>query len=208
METALKWQSQGAHRIHVVDLDGAASGEPQNLDAVRQIALSAMIPVQLGGGIRDLATIKRVLSAGVERVILGTAAVEDPALLSEACDKYGDYLAVSIDARNGKIATWGWREDSDIDAVDFAGRMQAAGVQRLIYTDIMADGTLTEPNFDAVAELVRATPLPVTAAGGVSSVEDVTALEKLGVAGVIIGKALYTGDVDLRAALRAIEHLD
>ena len=174
---------------------------------VRQIALSALIPVQLGGGIRDLATIKRVLSTGIERVVLGTAAVEDAALLTEACDKYGDYLAVSIDARDGRIATWGWREDSGIGAVDFAGRMQAAGVQRLIYTDIARDGTLTEPNFDAVAELVRATPLPVTAAGGVSSVLDVSALDKLGVAGVIIGKALYTGDIDLKAALRAVEHV-
>ena len=208
MEQALKWQSRGAHRIHVVDLDGAAAGEPQNLDIVRQIALSVLVPVQLGGGIRDLATIKRVLSTGVERAILGTAAVEDPALLTEACQRYGDYLAVSIDARDGRIATWGWQEDSGIGAVDFAERMEAAGVQRLIYTDIMADGTLTEPNFDAVAELVKATPLPVTAAGGVSSVDDVTALAKLGVAGVIIGKALYTGDIELKAALLAIEHLD
>ena len=208
MEQALRWQSRGAHRIHVVDLDGAAAGEPQNLDIVRQIALSVLVPVQFGGGIRDLATIKRVLSAGVERAILGTAAVEDPALLTEACQRYGDYLAVSIDARDGKIATWGWQEDSGIGAVDFAGRMEAAGVQRLIYTDIMADGTLTEPNFDAVAELVKATPLPVTAAGGVTSVDDITALAKLGVAGVIIGKALYTGDIELKAALLAIEHLD
>ncbi len=208
METALKWQSQGAHRIHVVDLDGAVAGEPQNLDIVRQIALSAMIPVQLGGGIRDLATIKQVLSAGVERVILGTAAVEDEVMLAEACDKYGDYLAVSIDARDGKVAIWGWREDSGITAVDLAKRMQRIGVERLIYTDIAADGTLTQPNFDAVAEFVKATPLPVISAGGVASVGDITALEKLGVAGVIIGRALYTGDVDLKAALRAIEHLD
>ncbi len=207
MEVALKWQSKGAHRIHVVDLDGAKSGEPQNLEIVRQIALSAMIPVQMGGGIRDIETIKRVLSAGIERVIIGTAAVEDEEMLKEACQKYGDYLAVSIDARDGGVATWGWREDSGIGAVDFAGRMQAAGVQRLIYTDIARDGTLTEPNFDAVAEFVKATPLPVTAAGGVSSVGDVTALDELGVAGVIIGKALYTGDIDLKAALRAIEHV-
>ena len=202
---ALKWQSQGAHRIHVVDLDGAASGELQNLEIVRQIALSAMIPVQLGGGIRDLETIKRVLSVGVERVILGTAAIENPAMLGEACQKYGDYLAVSIDARDGMAATWGWQEDSGIKAVAVARQMEAAGVQRLIYTDITADGTLTEPNYDAVAEMVEATPLPVISAGGISSVSDVTALKELGVAGVIIGKALYTGDVNLRSALTAIE---
>ncbi len=207
MEIALKWQSLGAHRIHVVDLDGAASGEPQNLDIVRQITMSVLIPVQLGGGIRDLVTMKQVLSAGIERVILGTSAVEDQTMLIEACRRYGDYLTVSIDARNGKVATWGWRENSGIDAIDFAGRMQAAGVQRLIYTDIMADGTLTKPNFDAIAELVRATQLPVTAAGGVSSVGDISALEKIGVAGAIIGKALYTGDIDLKAALRTIERV-
>jgi len=166
-----------------------------------------MIPVQLGGGIRDLETIKRVLSVGVEQVILGTAAVEDPALLAEACDKYGDYITVSIDARDGKAATWGWQEDSGIAAVDLAKRMQSAGVQRLIYTDIAADGTLTEPNFDAVAEFVRATTLPVTAAGGVSSISDITTLNNLGVSGVIIGKALYTGDIDLKQALHTIEHI-
>ena len=205
---ALKWQSQGAHRIHVVDLDGAAAGEPQNLDVVRQIALSALVPVQLGGGIRDLATIRQVLSAGVERVILGTAAVEDSDMLAEACQRYGDYLAVSIDARNDGLATtWGWQEDSGIRAVDMARRMQSIGVQRLVYTNISADGTLTEPNYQAVAAIVRATPLPVISAGGVASVEHVKELDRLGVAGVIIGKALCTGDVDLRAALRAIEHV-
>lgn len=205
---ALRWQSQGAHRIHVVDLDGAASGEPQNLDVISQIATAVMVPVQLGGGIRDIETIKKVLSAGVERVILGTAAVENEEMLKEACQKYGDYVAVSIDARDGMVATWGWQEDSGIRAEELAKRMQAIGVERLIYTDITADGTLTSPNFGAIAEFIKATPLPVISAGGVASVDNIRELNRLGVAGAIIGKALYTGDVDLRAALRAIEILD
>ena len=124
---ALKWQSQGAHRIHVVDLDGAAYGEPQNLEVVRQIALSALVPVQLGGGIRSLETIKRVLSNGVERAILGTAAVEDTAMLEKACEKYGDYLAVSIDARDGIVATWGWQEDSGIQAMEASTFLRGQG---------------------------------------------------------------------------------
>jgi phosphoribosylformimino-5-aminoimidazole carboxamide ribotide isomerase len=205
LRVALKWQSQGAPRLHIIDLDGAASGEPQNLEIARQIAAATLLPTQLGGGIRTMETIKEVLTAGIERVILTTAAVEDPDMLKQACRKYGDYIIISIDAREGLIATHGWQQDTGIRAVDFARSMSQLGVQRLIYTDIIRDGTLTEPNFTAIAELVNVSGLPVIAAGGISSILHLKMLKQLGVEGAILGRALYSEDINLKEAIETVD---
>ena len=204
LQVAVKWQSQGASRIHIVDLDGAAFGEPQNLEIARQITDITLLPTQLGGGIRTLETIKEVLTAGIERVILTTAAVEDPDMLKQACHRYGDYIIVSIDAREGLVATHGWQQDTGIRAVDLAQSMVRANVQRLIYTDIIRDGTLTEPNFTAIAELVNVTGLPVIAAGGISSILHLKMLKQLGVEGAILGRALYSEDISLKEAIETV----
>lgn len=204
LQVAVKWQSQGASRIHMVDLDGAASGEQQNLEIARQITDITLLPTQLGGGIRTLETIKEVLTAGIERVILTTAAIEDPDMLKQACRMYGDYIIVSIDAREGLVATHGWQQDTGIRAVDLAQSMSRANVQRLIYTDIIRDGTLTEPNFAAISELVNVTGLPVIAAGGISSILHLKMLKQLGVEGAILGRALYSEDISLKEAIKSI----
>lgn len=207
LDVALKYQSAGAPRLHVVDLDGAATGSIGNIDIIRNITTALLIPVQLGGGIRDLETIGELLKAGVERVILGTAAVENPALIKEACRLYGDSIIAGIDARDGKVATRGWILETQQRAVELAQAMAEAGVRRFIYTDISRDGTLTEPNFSATAELIEATRLPVIAAGGVTSINHLKMLHKLGADGAIIGKALYTGDINLKQALTEIQRL-
>ncbi len=204
MEVALKWQSVGAPRLHIVDLDGAASGEPRNLDAIRAIASVALVPTQLGGGIRSLETVEQVFMMGIDRVILGTAAVEDPEFVKEACRRFTDSIIVSIDAREGQVSTHGWLKDTDLTSVELANSMARLGVKCFIYTDIVRDGTLTEPNFTAIAELVNSTRLPVIAAGGISSLLHLKMLKQLGVEGAIIGKALYTGDINLKQALDTI----
>lgn len=195
----------GAPRIHIVDLDGAASGEIRNLDIIRDIARAMLIPVQLGGGIRDIATIEALLKAGIERVILGTAAVEDPRLVIEACRRFRDSITVGIDAREGYVATRGWSNDTEQTAVALADAMAQAGVRRFIYTDISRDGTLTEPNFSAVAEMIESVRMPVIAAGGISSINHLKMLNKLGAEGAIVGRALYTGDVNLKQAISEID---
>jgi phosphoribosylformimino-5-aminoimidazole carboxamide ribotide isomerase len=207
-DVALKWQSLGAPRLHIVDLDGAATGEIHNLEIIRDIARAMLIPVQLGGGIRELDTIRTLLKSGIERVILGTAAVENPALVTEACRHFRESIAVSIDARDGTVATHGWLKGTGQDAVSMAGAMAKAGVARFIYTDISRDGTLTEPNFAAIAEMIEAVRLPVIAAGGVSSLNHLRMLKKLGAEGAIVGKAMYTGDINLKQALSEINRLD
>jgi phosphoribosylformimino-5-aminoimidazole carboxamide ribotide isomerase len=204
LQVALKWQSQGASRIHIVDLDGAALGEPQNLEIAQQITDVTLLPTQLGGGIRTLETIKEVLTAGIERVILTTAAVEDPDMLKQACRRYGDYIIISIDTREGLVATRGWQQDTGIRAIDLAQSMVQANAQRLIYTDIIRDGTLTEPNFTAIAELVNVTGLPVIAAGGISSILHLKMLKQLGVEGAILGRALYSEDINLKEAIETV----
>ena len=200
---ALKWESLGAERIHIVDLDGAAAGDVVNLEVVRRIASAVRVPVQLGGGIRTLETIEKLLEAGIARVILGTAAVENTDMVSEACRRYAGSIIVSIDARNGQVATRGWLEGTGLKAVDLGKDMVKLGVRRFIYTDISRDGTLVGPNYEAIAGMVEATGMPVIAAGGVSSVSHLKELRKTGVEGAIIGRALYTGDIDLKEALRA-----
>jgi phosphoribosylformimino-5-aminoimidazole carboxamide ribotide isomerase len=204
LDVALRWQAMGAPRLHIVDLDGAASGEIMNLEIIRNITAALLIPVQLGGGIRQIETVEGLLKAGIDRVILGTAAVESPNLISEACRRYRESIIVGIDARNGMVATRGWVNNTGITAVDFAKSMIGIGVQRLIYTDIERDGTLTEPNFNAIGEMVGSTGVPVIAAGGVSSLEHLKTLKKIGVEGAIIGKALYTGDINYKQSLDEI----
>jgi phosphoribosylformimino-5-aminoimidazole carboxamide ribotide isomerase len=200
---ALQWQSLGAPRLHIVDLDGAAKGEVYNLDIVTEIARAVLIPTQLGGGIRQLETIEQLLKAGIERVILGTAAVEDPHLVEQACRKYRESVIVSIDARQGYIATRGWLKDTQRRAVELARFMVGVGVRRFIYTDIDRDGTLTEPNFSATAELINSIKAPVIAAGGISSLNHLKMLKSLGAEGAIVGRALYTDDINLKQALEA-----
>ncbi len=194
----------GAPRLHIVDLDGAARGELCNLGIITQIASAVLVPTQLGGGIRRLETVEQLLKAGIERIILGTAAVEDPKLIEEACRNFSESIIVSIDAREGYVAIHGWRQDTELEAVEFTKSMVQLGVKRFIYTDINRDGTLTEPNFTAIFELVNAIRLPVIAAGGISSLTHLKILKQLGVEGAIIGKALYTGDINLKQALVTI----
>ncbi len=198
---ALHWQALGAPRIHVVDLDGAASGDVVNWDVIESIATAVQVPVQLGGGIRSLATIEKVLKLGIERVILGTIAVENPELVKNACRRFQEYIIVSIDARDGKVATHGWRKASELKAVVLAREMVRAGVRRFIYTDISRDGTLVGPNFAAISELIESIHKPVIAAGGISELSHLKLLKKIGADGAIIGKALYVGDIDLKIAL-------
>lgn len=200
----MEWQSQGAPRLHVVDLDGAASGELCNLDIIKQIANTLLIPTQVGGGIRRLETIEQLLKAGVEWVILGTVAVEDPELVKEACRKFSESVMVSLDARGGYIATRGWLKDTELTAVTIARSLASLGVRRFIYTDITRDGTLTEPNFSGIFELLSAVRQPVIASGGISTLNHLKMLKSLGVEGAIVGKALYTGNIRLKQAIRAI----
>lgn len=203
-EIALRWQSLGARRLHVVDLDGAAKGELCHISLIEEIAQSVHIPLQLGGGLRRIEAIAQALELGVARVILGTAAIEDRALIQEACHRFGNRIIVSIDARDGYVATHGWQERTAVTAIELVQRMASLGVERFIYTDIARDGTLTEPNFDAVAELVAKTSLPIVAAGGIASLEHLKRLFRIGVEGAIVGRALYTGDIDLKQALANI----
>ncbi len=204
VEVALEWQSLGAPRLHIVDLDGAATGELCNLDIIKEIASAVLVPTQLGGGIRQLETIEQLLKAGIERVILGTAAVEDPELIKEACRKFSESIIVGIDAREGHISIHGWRQETELKTVEFTKSMVQLGVRRFISTDISRDGTLTEPNFAAIAELVTAIRLPIIASGGVSSLLHLKMLKSLGAEAAIVGKALYTGDINLKQALAAV----
>jgi phosphoribosylformimino-5-aminoimidazole carboxamide ribotide isomerase len=204
LQVALRWQSLGAPRLHVIDLDGAVEGKPANMDIINTIAGAILVPTQLGGGIRDIATVKELLRAGIERVILGTAAVEDTEMVKEVCGKYADSVIVSIDTRDGLVAVRGWTEETELDGVEFAWKMAELGVKRFIYTDIVRDGTLTEPNFTAISELITELNLPVIAAGGIASLQHLIMLRQLGAEGAIVGRALYTGDIDLKQALAAV----
>jgi phosphoribosylformimino-5-aminoimidazole carboxamide ribotide isomerase len=207
VETALRWQSLGAPRLHIVDLDGAATGELCNLDIIKQIASAVLIPTQLGGGIRQLETVEQMLKAGIERVILGTAAVEDHKLVEEACRNFSDSIIVGVDAWEGHIAIRGWRQQTELKAAELIKSMVQLGVKRFIYTDISRDGTLTEPNFTAIFELVNTIRQPIIAAGGISSLNHLRMLKQLGVEGAIVGKALYTGDINLKQALDAVSQM-
>ncbi len=204
---ARRWEAEGATRLHLVDLDGAKAGKPENWQVIEAIARAVSIPVQVGGGLRDADRVSALFDLGVCSAILGTVAVENPALVGQLSAKFPDRIIVGIDAREGKVATRGWLETSEVMAVDLAKQMEEMGAAAIIYTDIKRDGTLKGPNLDALRELASAIDTPVIASGGVSAVSDLLSLLGLvpsGVSGVIIGRALYTGDVSLERAIRAV----
>ena len=203
-EMAMKWQSAGARFLHLVDLDGALAKKPMNLAAVERILGSVDIPVELGGGIRSLENIEEALALGVNRVILGSVAVQDPALVKEACRKYEERIIVGIDAKDGIVAVDGWGVSGEVEAGELAKRMVNAGVRTIIYTDISRDGTLSGVNAEATVALAKESGAAVIASGGVSSLDDIRrlkALEADGVCGVIVGKSIYTGALDLQEAI-------
>jgi phosphoribosylformimino-5-aminoimidazole carboxamide ribotide isomerase len=198
------FEAQGFQYLHIVDLDGAFAGKPVNAPAVEAIVQAIAIPVQLGGGIRDLATVEAWLAKGIRRVILGTVAVRDPALVRDACRRFPGCIAVGIDARGGKVAVEGWAETSELTAIELARRFEDAGAAAIIYTDIDRDGILKGLNLPSTAELARSTSIPVIASGGLAGIEDVQALLKPEYAlleGAIAGRALYDGRLDAKAAL-------
>lgn len=205
LETALRWVDMGAERLHIVDLDGAKEGSPANLAAVERIARAIDVPLHLGGGIRDLATARAAVSAGASRVMLGTAAVEDADLIRALLAELGaERVIVSVDAKDGRVALRGWTESSGALATELVDDMARLGVVRFLYTDISRDGTLTEPNFAATGELAARAGISVLAAGGIARVEHLARLAALGAEGAIVGRAIYTGDIDLRKALAAV----
>lgn len=202
---ARAWQDQGAELLHIVDLDGAFAGEPKNRTAIEAIVRAVSIPTQLGGGIRDLATIEAYLSLGIDRVIIGTAAQRNPELVKEACEKFPGRIVVGIDAKNGMVAVQGWAEITGITAVELARKFEGFGVAAIIYTDISRDGMLQGPNIEATRQLAEAVNIPVIASGGLSTLKDIEnlmAIESSGVTGVITGKAIYTGAINLAEAIR------
>ncbi len=204
---AKAFEDAGCEWLHLVDLNGAFAGEPVNAAPVEEILKQCKVPAQLGGGIRDMATIERWLDKGLQRVILGTIAVENPDLVREAARAFPGHVAVGIDARNGRVATKGWAEETDVMVTDLAKSFEDAGVAAIIYTDIMRDGAMKGPNVEATADLARAVTIPVIASGGVSSLADLIALRDCGASlnGAISGRALYDGALDLKEALSALK---
>jgi phosphoribosylformimino-5-aminoimidazole carboxamide ribotide isomerase len=212
-DMARSWLDQGATKLHLVDLDGAKAGYPVNVDAIARIVemvkttATQPVQIQVGGGLRNEDSIRQLLKLGVDRAILGTVAVEQPELVKDLCQKYPHQIVVGIDARDGKVATKGWLETSQVQATDLAHQMAGMGAAAIIYTDIHRDGTLSGPNLDALRELANGLSIPVIASGGVSSLQDLfnlLALESIGVTGAIVGRALYTGEVSLADAIRAV----
>lgn len=202
-EMAKKWEAQGGEYIHVVDLDGAVKGHGVNAEAIRRICESVSVPVQTGGGIRTMEDIEAKLSCGISRVIIGTKAVSDPEFIKNAVEKYGSKIAIGIDAKDGKVAIEGWEKTTEYGAVEFAEKMTALGVKTIIYTDIATDGTLAGPNVEAMKEMASSVNADVIASGGIGNIEHIKSLSETGVEGVIVGRALYTGGVDLAAAVEA-----
>ncbi|MCI0458782.1 MAG: 1-(5-phosphoribosyl)-5-[(5-phosphoribosylamino)methylideneamino]imidazole-4-carboxamide isomerase, partial [Gemmataceae bacterium] len=198
---AQRWVDQGARYLHLVDLDGAKEGRPVNGPSVRAIVTTAGIPCQLGGGLRTEADVAEALSWGVERVVIGTRALQDPDGFGALCQRFPGKIVLGIDARQGQVATHGWLQTSDCSALELARRCAGWPLAAVVYTDISRDGMLTGPNWDALAEMARASTFPVIASGGVTTLDDVRRLAGLGLAGCIIGRALYEGRLDLAAAL-------
>ena len=204
LETALGFAAAGAKYIHMVDLDGAKAGSAQNREVFISVAASACVPVELGGGIRDMKTVEYYLKNGIKRVILGTAALSDPSFVSCAVNEYGDAVAVGIDARGGKVSVSGWTEDSDVDYIEFAKKMEDIGVKNIIYTDISRDGMKTGPDFDGLAALSAAVSCDITASGGIANIDDIIALRDMNLYAAIAGKAIYSGSLDLTQAVAVL----
>ncbi|WP_243370165.1 1-(5-phosphoribosyl)-5-[(5-phosphoribosylamino)methylideneamino]imidazole-4-carboxamide isomerase [Geotalea sp. SG265] len=201
---ALVWESKGAELLHIVDLDGAFAGEPKNRGAIEAIVKALKIPTQLGGGIRDLATIEAYLGMGIGRVIIGTAAQRNPELVQEACAKFPGRIVVGIDAKNGMVAVQGWAEVTGVTAIDLAKKFEGFGVAAIVYTDISRDGMMQGPNIEATRALAEAISIPVIASGGVSTLRDIEnlmAVESAGISGAITGKAIYSGAIELSEAI-------
>lgn len=211
-DTAALWKSQGARRLHVVDLNGAFAGKPKNLAAVKSIiAQSGDMPVQLGGGIRDLATIESYLDIGIKYIIVGTAAVKIPGFLHEACDAFPGSIIVGLDAKDGKVAVDGWSKITDHDIIDLACRFEGYGVEGIIYTDIGRDGMLSGVNIEATVKLAQALSIPVIASGGLTNLDDVRklcAVESEGITGAITGRAIYQGTLDFAQAQQLADDLN
>jgi phosphoribosylformimino-5-aminoimidazole carboxamide ribotide isomerase len=206
-EVARHWASLGSRMLHIVDLEGAVRGKPQNQDAIYQILKSVSIPLQLGGGIRNLKTIEHYLSLGVKRVVLGTVAYQHPSLLKEACQGFPHQIVVSIDARDGKIAIEGWKETTAAKAKDLLKNLEDKGVEAIVFTDIKRDGMMSGPNIKSIKEMAEATKIPLIASGGVTTlnhIEELMELGDCGIEGVIIGRALYEGSIDLREAITLV----
>ena len=212
-DMALQWVNKGARRLHLVDLNGAFAGKPQNFSAIRSIlkAVGDDIPVQLGGGIRDLDTIEKYIDGGIRYVIIGTAAVKNPGFLQDACTAFGGHIIVGLDAKDGKVATDGWSKITSHNVIDLAKKFQDFGVESVIYTDIGRDGMLSGINMDATVKLAQALTIPVIASGGLSNMADIEALcavEDQGVEGVICGRSIYSGDLDFEAAQARADELN
>jgi phosphoribosylformimino-5-aminoimidazole carboxamide ribotide isomerase len=203
VDAAIRWQDAGAEWLHVVDLDGARTGSNSNADAVSAIRSAVEIPIELGGGIRSAAAAERYFEMGIDRVILGTAAVSDPELVASLVSIWGERVAVGLDARDGKLATDGWLEQSEETAIDHALKLKLSGVATFIITDIRRDGKLQGPNLDQLKQAQFALQSGVIASGGISSIEDVREVAAVGVEGAIIGRALYDGRIDLAGAIAA-----
>lgn len=204
IEFALKWQSQGAEYLHVVDLDAAFTGQSKNKELIQRIVRTVKIPVEVGGGIRSKESILKLIEdVGASRVVIGTMAIEDPALVTWAVDKFGsDRIVIGIDAKNGKVVTRGWVEDTDVDAITLAKRVKDMGIQNIVYTDISKDGMMVGPNTEWIKKMVKTTWINVIASGGISNIEDIKAVRDSGACGVIIGRALYEGSIDFAEAMR------
>jgi len=203
--TAIKWEDCGARLLHVVDLDGAFTGDQKNIESIKRIRESVAMDIEVGGGIRDMNRIDLLASLGINRIILGTIAIENPELVKEACKKYPGRILVGIDAKNGYVAVKGWVEMTGVKARDLAFRMQVQGAAGIIYTDISKDGMMSGPNIEATREMVESLDIPVIASGGISSLDDIKNLLKIkGVWGAITGKALYSGAIDLKEAIKTV----
>ncbi|MGH4121953.1 MAG: 1-(5-phosphoribosyl)-5-[(5-phosphoribosylamino)methylideneamino]imidazole-4-carboxamide isomerase [Clostridium sp.] len=200
-QTALNFEAQGAEYLHMVDLDGALSGAIGNADSINKVITNINIPIQLGGGIRSIQVIEMILKKGLNRVILGTAALNNPSLVKEAIKKFGDKIAIGIDARDGYVAVEGWKTNSKIEYIDFAKQMEYIGVKTIIFTDISRDGTLSGPNLEATEKINNQVSCNIIASGGMKNIEDIKKLVKMNMYGAIIGKALYSGNISLAEAI-------
>ncbi|OGV99278.1 MAG: 1-(5-phosphoribosyl)-5-[(5-phosphoribosylamino)methylideneamino]imidazole-4-carboxamide isomerase [Nitrospinae bacterium RIFCSPLOWO2_02_39_17] len=207
VSVAKKWENEGAEMLHLVDLDGAIAGIPKNKEVISSIIKSIKIPAEVGGGIRNIETVKEYISIGVQKVVIGTSACENPEFVRKACNTFPERIMVGIDAKNGNAAVRGWKDVTETSASVLAKRFEGFGISGIIYTDISRDGTLSGPNIDSIKSFAESIDIPVIASGGVSNINDIKNIMKLkkhGVTGVIIGKALYSGSVDLREAIKLV----
>lgn len=211
VSVAKKWESLGASIIHVVDLDGAFTGNTLNLETIKKILDAVKIPIQLGGGIRSFNTIEKYIKMGISRVVIGTAAVKNPKLVKEAVELYGERIIVGIDARDEKVTIKGWVETSPVNCYELAREMEQIGIKRIIFTDVSKDGMMEGPNIKSIKKMLKQTTLKIIASGGISSIEDIMALKQIdddNLEGVIVGKALYTQKIDYKRAQKLLEEGD